>query len=342
MTRPYQRVANIVVPPGLSLHYARVDAPGEDPQPEPGVLDVAVLDMHHGYPNLGHASIVETVLNLAHLERQEREGSVRGVRVISYDVRGRGAVPRGPAERFRLVVGTGGPGAIDPRENDGVSPGSQGIHEDPSWFAPLFRFFDDVLATPSTSFLAICHSFGVLAMWAGVAAPVFRTELKGGKSHGVVGNELTEEARRLTRFSRGFWNDNGGPEIRVLDSRLYDLIVTGPPGGGAARVRGGPRGRSGDAVTMIEIARHADGVLPRIWGVNHHPEIGDKGLQRERLDRMAQNGEVSEAWVKERREALEAWNHSAAAEHGLQRTSAWTFEMPIAELLGRALDDGCG
>jgi hypothetical protein len=191
MSRPYQRAANVVVPPGLSLHYARVDAPGEDPEPEPGLLDVAVLDMHHGYPNLGHASIVETVLNLAHLERQEREGIVPGVRVISYDVRGRGAVPRGPAARFRLVVGSGGPGAIDPHENDGVSPGSQGIHEDPSWLAPLFRFFDDVHETPSTSFLGICHSFGLLATWSGVAVPVFRTELKGGKSHGVVGNELT-------------------------------------------------------------------------------------------------------------------------------------------------------
>jgi hypothetical protein len=339
--RHYQRVANIVVPPGLSLHYARVDAPGDDPAPEPGILDVAVLDMHHGYPNLGHASIVETVLNLAHLERREREESAPGVRVISYDVRGRGAVPRGPAARFRLVVGTGGPGAIDPRLNDGVSPGSQGIHEDPSWLAPLFRFFDDVLATPSTSFLGICHSFGLLATWSGVASPVFRSELKGGKSHGVVGNELTGEARRHPFFA-GFWNDNGGPQIRVLDSRLYDLIVTGRPGAALLAFEEATADGPADAVTMFEIARHADGVLPRIWGVNHHPEIGDKGLQRERLDRMARNGEVSEAWVTERREALEAWNHSATAEHGLQRTSAWTFEMPVAELLGRALDDGCG
>ena len=31
MARPYQRVANIAVPPGLSLYYARVDAPGDEP-----------------------------------------------------------------------------------------------------------------------------------------------------------------------------------------------------------------------------------------------------------------------------------------------------------------------
>ncbi|MGZ6970944.1 MAG: hypothetical protein ACXVID_04710, partial [Thermoanaerobaculia bacterium] len=99
MERPYQRVANIWVPPGFSLSYVRVDAPGDEPPPEPGTLDVAVLDMHHGYPNLGHHSIVETVLNIAHQERQEREGAL-AVRVISYDVRGRGAVPSRPASRF--------------------------------------------------------------------------------------------------------------------------------------------------------------------------------------------------------------------------------------------------
>jgi hypothetical protein len=341
MARPYQRVANIAVPPGLSLYYARVDAPDEEPPSEANMLDVAVLDMHHGYPNLGHASIVETVLNLAHVKRQERDGQAPGVRVISYDVRGRGAVPRSPASRFRLVVGSGGPGAIDPHLNDGISPGSQGIREDPSWLVPLLRFFDDVHRTPSTSFFAICHSFGLLATWAGVAQSVFRSELKGGKSHGVVGNELTLDAHRHPFFA-GFWNDNGGPEIRVLDSRLYDLIVTGRPGAELLAFEEAVGDAPADAVTMIEIERQRDAVLPRIWGVNHHPEIGDKGLQRERLDRMAQTGEVSDAWVVERREALEAWNHSAAAEHGLQRTSAWTFEMPVSELLAKALADGAG
>ncbi|HQR47475.1 MAG TPA: hypothetical protein PLB02_04835 [Thermoanaerobaculia bacterium] len=338
MERPYQRVASIWVPPGLSLSYARVDAPGDEPEPEAGTLDVAVLDMHHGYPNLGHHSIVETVLNIAHQERREREGSVPGVRVISYDVRGRGAVPRPPASRFALVVGTGGPGALDPRQNDGRSAGSQGILEDPSWEAPLFRFFDDVLATPETALFAICHSFGVLVRWAGVAEAFLRSELKGGKSQGVVGNVLTTEARDHPFFS-GFWNDNGGPEIRVLDSRLYDLIPTGRPGTHYLAFEApGPTGLT-DAVTMCEFARHGDGVLPRVWGVNCHPEIGDKGLQRERLDRMAERGEVTEEWVRERRVALDAWDESAHHEHSLQRTSAWTFEMPIRAHLGRALDE---
>jgi len=104
----------------------------------------------------------------------------------------------------------------------------------------------------------------------------------------------------------------------------------------------GVGGEPGDAVTMIEFARDPGGVMPRMFAVNHHPEIVDRFRQTMILDQKRDRGEVSEAWVTERREALEAWNHSAAAEHGLQRTSAWTFEMPIAELLGRALDEGRG
>jgi len=338
MDRPYHRVASVWVPPGLSLSYARVDAPGDEPAPEAGTLDVAVLDMHHGYPNLGHHSIVETVLNIAHGERCDRGERVPGVRVISYDVRGRGAVPRSKASRFVLIVGTGGPGALDPRENDGTSPGSQGILEDPSWEAPLYRFFDDVLSTPSTALFAICHSFGVLVRWAGIAEAVLRSELKGGKSQGVVGNVLTEEAR-LHPFFSGFWRENGGPDIKVLDSRLYDLLPTGRPGTPfLAFEQPGPTGLS-DAVTMCEFARGRDGVLPRVWGVNCHPEIGDKGLQRERLERMAALGEVTAEWVRERRNALDAWDESALLEHSLQRTAAWTFQMPVRAHIGRALDE---
>ncbi|HEX2758010.1 MAG TPA: hypothetical protein VHP60_05890, partial [Thermoanaerobaculia bacterium] len=61
-----------MVPPGFGLSYFRVHAPGEEPPPLKGLVDVAVLDMHHGYANLGHASIVESLLNYAHDARQRR------------------------------------------------------------------------------------------------------------------------------------------------------------------------------------------------------------------------------------------------------------------------------
>ena len=78
-------------------------------------------------------------------------------RVLSYDVRSRGMIPEPPGDRLRLYIGTGGPGHIDPRRNDGASEGTQGIVEDPSWEAPLFRLFDAVRADETAALLAVCH-----------------------------------------------------------------------------------------------------------------------------------------------------------------------------------------
>jgi hypothetical protein len=326
----------IAVPAGLGLSYVRVNRAGDEPPPESGLVDVAVLDMHHGYANLGHASIVESLLNYAHDARQRLRGA-QAVRVISYDVRAGLAIPSLPA-RFPLVVGSGGPGALDPRDNDGVSASSQGIRENADWEAPLFRFFDGVLSSPATAMLGICHSFGLLSRWAGVARAVLRGPEKGGKSAGIVTNVLTDDAWAHPFFG-DYFAENGGPEVKVLDSRLFDLL---PTGAGTARPLGfdcdGHGAGPGEAVTMFEFARMEGGTVPRIWGVNHHPEIGDVGLQRERLERMWMNGGVSEAWHKERLSALDAWNAEAATEQGLQRTTRWTFEKPLRCHLERALE----
>ena len=323
------------MPPGLGLSYVRVDEPKDEPLPEKGLVDVAVLDMHHGFPNLGHASIVESILNYAHDARQKNPGAP-AVRVVSYDVRQGLAIPSFPA-RFPLVVGSGGPGDLDPRENDGISTRSQGILENPAWEAPLFRFFDTVLASPTTAMLGVCHSFGVLARWAGVARAALRGPERGGKSAGIVTNILTDDAWAHPFFG-DYFAENGSPFVTVLDSRLFDLL---PTGAGSARPLGfdcvRPEAGPGQAVTMFEFARTGDGALPRIWGVNHHPEIGDAGLQRERLERVWANGGVTPAWYLERLGALAAWDASAATERGLQCTTRWTFEKPLRLHLERAL-----
>ncbi len=318
------------------LHYVRVEKAGDEPGPVRGMVDMAVLDMHHGFPNLGHESIVDTLLEIARQERAHLPGAPE-LRVLSYDVRAGCAVPMGPAGQFSIVVGTGGPGALDPRENDGVSEASQGVRESSAWEAPLFRFFDRVFLDSSVALLGICHSFGLLARWSGVAAAVLRPEGKGGKSTGVKGNVLTPAALEHPWFS-GFAQANGGPGFRVLDSRLYDLIPTGTKTGLVLAVEEGPEPESeGDAVTMVELSRDAAGVGPRIWGVNFHPEIGDQGKQRVRLERLADRGEVTASWLEERRDALDAWDASESAERGLQWTSSFTFEGPLRRIIARVL-----
>jgi hypothetical protein len=322
------------------LRYVRVEAPGDEPAPEPGLVEVAVLDMNHGWPNLGHSSIVETLLGLANEERQRIGTDAPAFRVVSYDVRGHGAVPSVERWRYPLVVGTGGPGAIDPYQNDGVAEYSQGIVDDPSWETPLHRVFEHVTKDESSALLAICHSFGLLTRWSGFATPVLRPRAKGGKSSGVVTNVLTEKAHEHPWFS-GLWSAAGGSRIDVLDSRLYDLVPTGR--NGVVTLAHEADGEyAGEAVTMVELARSKDGEYPRVWGVNSHPEIGDRGRQRERLGRLEARGEVTHEWVMERRAALEAWNASAATERRLQATADYTFEAPVRRIIAKAMAEKVG
>ncbi len=310
-----------------------MDGPDDEPPAVKNIVDVAVLDMHHGFPNLGHASVVDRLMRVAQEERKALGAGTPGVRVVSYDVRLGCAVPSA-ASRFPLVVGTGGPGALDPRENDGISPHAQGILEDPAWEPVLWRFFDALLASRESSFFGICHSFGLLARWAGFGEAVVRPPEKG-KSAGVVTNILTEAAREHPWFS-GLHHASAGGRIQVLDSRLFDILPTGRGPGVVLSLESTPDGEPGEAITMAELDRFDDGT-PRVWAVNHHPEIGDAGEQRARLLRIADSRQLSEEWLRERMQALEAWNASEAAERRLQITASYTAREPIRRILSRAL-----
>lgn len=310
----------------------------DEPCEERGILDVAVLDMNHGFPNLGHASVVDRLERLGEEERARLGPRAPGVRVVSYDVRRGLAVPSA-ASRFPLVVGTGGPGALDPRENDGVSPYAQGIREDPSWEAPLWSFFDAVLARPGGALFGICHTFGLLARWAGCGEAVVRPDEKG-KSAGVVANRLTGDARSHPWF-REYYRSAPEGRVRVLDSRLFDILPTGRGPGAVLALEEAPDGGPGEAATMLELARFDDG-MPRVWAVNHHPEIGGAAEQRERLLRVAASRKTGPDWLEERLRALDAFDSSAETERGLRTTRAFTFEEPVRSVLARALAERLG
>src|SRR5262245_42852062 len=128
--------------PDAVFSFHRVIAGAPLPPRVEGTLDVAVLDMHHGWPNLGHNSIVQAVREAAcDFEPAIRKAGLK-IRVLSFDVRRAGLVPELPGGRFPIYLGTGGPGHIDPHRNDGVAEFSQGIKEDPSWEEKAFPLFD--------------------------------------------------------------------------------------------------------------------------------------------------------------------------------------------------------
>jgi hypothetical protein len=89
--------------------------------------------------------------------------------------------------------------------------------------------------------------------------------------------------------------------------------------------------------------------MPRVFGVNHHPEVVDRERQLVLVQQKLERGEVSEQWVKERHEALTRTYPDEDSEQRLQRTSDYTLLGPLrfhlwrrvrlrAESLGFAVD----
>ena len=311
----------------------RVRSAADLPAPEPCMVDVAVLDMHHGWPNLGHDAIVQAMQNaLCDVAGPMRTAGI-GVRAISYDLRrGEQVMPEPPGGRHSLYVGTGGPGHLDPRMNDGVSDGSQGIKEDPAWEPRLFALFDAIRATESAALLAICHTFGVMCRWLGAADAVLRGPAKGGKSAGVVENILTEEALAHPWFARFAEALPDRRRLYALDNRLYDLVPRGALPAGVTAIsyealgKGGPMG---DALTMMEVARDEAGVMPRIFGVNHHPEIVNRARLLVTLERQFGRGDVTREWYEERKKTLTEPVSDTWGDRLTNLTSSYTFMAPL-------------
>ncbi|HVR71436.1 MAG TPA: hypothetical protein VMT87_11390 [Vicinamibacteria bacterium] len=319
-------------PGGGFFDYARVEAPSDVPPADPRVVDVAVLDMNHGWPNLGHDSLVHAVQDAACDLISHLRGTGLRVRAISYDVRRRHAIPEPPGGRFALYVGTGGPGHIDPHRNDG-GPGTQGIVEDPGWERPLFSLFDRVRGSHDAALVAVCHTFGVMCRWSGVARPVLRPAEKGGKSAGILENLLTAEATRHPWFGRLADELPDRRRLPVLDHRLYDLVPEPRPLPRGALAIGyetrGIGGPQGEALTMLEFARDEKGEMPRVFAVNHHPEIVDLDRQRLVLQRKRERGEVTPEWFEERQAVLEATHHDPLRDRRLHATSDYTLLGPL-------------
>ncbi len=336
--------------PVFELHTAR--RAGEAPPSDERRVDIALLDMHHGWPNLGHDAIVQAIQHAVCDLSAELAARRIGVRVISYDVRRGLVIPDMPGDRHMLYIGTGGPGHLDPRENDGARPGSQGIAENPSWEAPLFRLFDRILDSNDAALLGVCHTFGVMCRWLGVADAALRGPEKGGKIAGIVDNTLTDAALQHPWFARFAEELPGGRRFPVLENRLYDLL---PRPGAAGRVTAlatealGARGPRGEAVTMIEAARDRDGRVPRVLGVNSHPEVVHRPRQLAVLRRKFERGDVTREWYEERLRTLTEPSGDRWGDQLLHLTASYVFLAPLrlhlfrqvrarAQALGAPLD----
>ncbi|MGZ7031074.1 MAG: hypothetical protein ACXVIJ_03805 [Thermoanaerobaculia bacterium] len=290
-------------------------------------IDIALLDMNHNWPNLGHDSLVFAVHATADLFRDQLISANTKVRVLSFDVRKRLQIPAAPNGQFAIYLGTGGPGHLDPKLNDGIAPWSQGIREIDAWEAPLFRLFDSILSNERAALIGVCHTFGLLCRWSGAA----RVELRDVKSSGMPLNSLTAEGIAHPWFSRFAEKLPDHRHYRVIDNRLFDLRLEEK-----TFIPIAFESDDSDAVTMIEFARSGD--VPRILGMNHHPEIIDRDHMRIVLEEKRTHQQVSDEWYRERRNMIE---NEMSGEHERQSriTSEYTLLAPLRAHLGKLIEE---
>lgn len=310
------------------FEYVRVT--DSEPPADHDRIDVAILDMNHSWPNVGHDSLVHAVLESTEPLREPLVAAGAKVRVLSYDVRRTLKIPQSPNGRFRLYIGTGGPGHLDPRQNDGLKEESQGIVESPAWEAPLFRLYDDIASHDSAALLGVCHSFGLMCRWSGAA----RVALRAEKSSGMPENVLSLGGASHPWFAQFANRLRDGRHFRVVDNRLFDLIAEDSSSANViAR-----EDENSDGVTMFEFARSADG-MPRILGVNHHPEIVDREHIMTVLEEKRARGEVSELWYRERVVTLR--DLFARFERDSRLTSEYTLLGPLRHHLAQLVAERC-
>ena len=80
---------------------------------------------------------------------------------------------------------------------------------------------------------------------------------------------------------------------------------------------------------MIEWERDGAGVMPRVFAVNHHPEIVDRSRQMLILRQKLERGEVDQAWFEDRARVLTETYSDDARDQRLHLTSDYTLMGPV-------------
>ncbi|HEX9161653.1 MAG TPA: hypothetical protein VF980_08110, partial [Thermoanaerobaculia bacterium] len=168
--------------------------------------------------------------------------------------------------------------------------------------------------------------------WSGVARP----ELRDEKSSGMPTNVLTEQALEHPWFSRFAEQLPDRRHFRVIDNRLFDLMLQSPGKSFPVAFESA----DSEALTMIEMAR-SEGGVPRVLGANHHPEIVDREHVLAVLAEMRDRHEVDEHWFRERAHTMVNLFQNEN-ERQSRLTSHFTLLGPLRHHLGRLVRERSG
>lgn len=225
--------------------FEHLRASSQLPAPAAGWLDVALLETGADRSAASEAMVaaVETASGTLVLE-----SSGLAVRLISFAV-GRGEVPE--PGRFRLLLAAG--------------EGSEPVPDE----AMFTRLLDSIVGDDTTAMLVTGGLFDGICRWAEVAVATRRSE----RTSAATLDRLSREALTHPWFAQFAHELPDHQHFPVVDTRLSDVILedagkTVPIAFDAAGV---------SALTMLEIARSVDGVMPRFLATCHHPQLAGSG-----------------------------------------------------------------
>jgi hypothetical protein len=135
-------------------------------------------------------------------------------------------------------------------------------------------------------------------------------------------------ALQLTNVTRDIGDDLARGRVYVPQDELCRFGVT--------RIAASPEMRQ-----LIEFARDAEDEMPRVFGMNHHPEIIDREHVLEVLNEKRSHGEVSERWYRERADTMTDLLQGEN-ERQSRLTSEFTFIGPLRHHIAQLIEERCG
>jgi hypothetical protein len=145
-------------------------------------------------------------------------------------------------------------------------------------------------------------------------------------------NRLSAEAEKHPWFAQFARELPDRRHFRVIDNRLFDLVMQSP--GKSCPLAFEALSRP--ALTMLEMSRDPESGVPRVFGMNHHPEIVDRHHIMTVLDKKRAMGEVDDRWYHERATTMTELFHGEA-ERQSRLTSHYTLLGPLRHHIGRLI-----
>lgn len=228
-------------------------APEALPAAATGVIEVALLETA-AHPSPACVAMAATVESAAAALALESSGF--SLRLTSFDT-SRGELPE--PGRFRLYLAAG-------------EPATTGADAGRPEEARIARVLDAVAGDDSEAMLVTGDLFDAVCRWAGIGEARPRSDRLRGPSV----TRLSREALQHPWFRQFAHELPDQQHFLALDDRITDMVLGDP--GKTIPVAFEASGVS--ALTMLEIARDRDGVMPRFLAMTHQPQLTPSSSER--------------------------------------------------------------